>query len=211
MRVSAPVGLFASLAVLAAAAAPAAASGTGGVAAEGAPARTPARHVTPAVPPHAAPVTARSSSLSYTGPVYQRSATGEVVPYQPATVGAPAAGGVTGAGGSPVGLVAPHLPLCEAASPDADPALVVADAVGQLLRYSLVDRDERGLRMHRLVQGAARDRSTPSARAGALRAAVRTADQRRRLAARQAGRRIEIDAVEHVLASVREIAERSVG
>jgi DNA-binding SARP family transcriptional activator len=71
----------------------------------------------------------------------------------------------------PVGLLAPHLPL-RSADPDDDPALAVADAVGQLLRYSLVDRDERGLRMHRLVQGAARDRSPRIERIACLRTAV---------------------------------------
>jgi len=60
--------------------------------------------VTAVVPPHAAPVTARSSSLSYTGPVYQRTASGQVLPYQPAPVGAAAPGAVTGAGGSPVSV-----------------------------------------------------------------------------------------------------------
>jgi cell wall-associated NlpC family hydrolase len=85
------------------------ASSTGGVAAEGAPSHRPSRHVSPALvaPPHAAPVTARSASLSYTGPVYQRTATGEVVPYQAAAPGAPAA---SATGGSAVGVAVPAKP-----------------------------------------------------------------------------------------------------
>jgi cell wall-associated NlpC family hydrolase len=84
------------------------ASSTGGVAAEGAPSHRPSRRVSPAplAPPHAAPVTARSASLSYTGPVYQRTATGEVVPYQAAGP-APAA---SATGGSPVGVAVPAKP-----------------------------------------------------------------------------------------------------
>jgi len=69
------------------AAAPASAASTGGVVAGGeAPSgstSTPAKPTTtaPAVP-HA-PITARSSSLAYTGPVYEKTASGEVVPYAP--------------------------------------------------------------------------------------------------------------------------------
>jgi cell wall-associated NlpC family hydrolase len=87
---------------MAMAATPALASTTGGVtAATGA---TPAKPATPkAAPIHTAPVTARTPSLAYTGPVYEKTATGEVVPYQPPTP----AGQVNGAtGGSPVGVAA---------------------------------------------------------------------------------------------------------
>lgn len=63
---------------------PAAASATsnGGVApvSTGTPAITPA----PAVKPHTAPVTSNSTNLAYSGPVYERTATGQVVPYESA-------------------------------------------------------------------------------------------------------------------------------
>jgi cell wall-associated NlpC family hydrolase len=52
---------------------------------------------------HTAPVTARSSNLTYRGPVYERTAAGAVVPYQPPTP-AGQLGGSTG--GSPVGTAA---------------------------------------------------------------------------------------------------------
>jgi hypothetical protein len=102
--------VFASLAVFAMSAAPAMASGTGGVAAEGPPShKRPSRHVSSALlaPPNAAPIVARSQSLVYTGPVYQRTVTGEVVPYAPA-----APSGQTGSvtGGSPVGVAAATKP-----------------------------------------------------------------------------------------------------
>jgi cell wall-associated NlpC family hydrolase len=96
------------LAVAATSAAPAIASSTGGVAAE-APAAPRRSHRVPqavVVPPHAAPVTAHSSSLTYAGPVYQRTATGEVVPYQAAV----AAGQASPTGGSAVGVAVPAKP-----------------------------------------------------------------------------------------------------
>jgi cell wall-associated NlpC family hydrolase len=51
---------------------------TGGVAAGGAPAPTVKA---PATKPHTAPVTSHSTSLPYRGPVYQKTATGQIVPY----------------------------------------------------------------------------------------------------------------------------------
>jgi hypothetical protein len=74
-----------------------AASGPGGVPAggAGAPAAT-----APAPPPHAAPVTARSGNLAYRGPVYEKTASGAIVPYQPLLPSAQASGTT---GGSPVG------------------------------------------------------------------------------------------------------------
>jgi cell wall-associated NlpC family hydrolase len=68
-------------------------------------------------PPHAAPITARSSKLLYTGPVYQKTATGEIVPYQPPV----APGQANPTGGSPVGVAA-----------EAKPQLLVP---GSLARY----------------------------------------------------------------------------
>jgi len=41
---------------------------------------------TPSVPAHAAPVTAKTSTLAYKGPVYEKTATGAVVPYVPPPV-----------------------------------------------------------------------------------------------------------------------------
>jgi hypothetical protein len=98
--------VFCSLSLLATGAAPALASGTGGVSAAGSlPTQPPTS--APPVPLHAAPVTARSSSLAYTGPVYQRTSAGAVVPYQ-----APAPTGqvTVVTGGSPVGTAAATKP-----------------------------------------------------------------------------------------------------
>jgi cell wall-associated NlpC family hydrolase len=93
------------MAILAASAAPALASGTGGVLATGPASSVRSinkRPVAPVVPLHASPVTSRSMSLAYGGPVYQRTATGEVIPYQaPISPGQPSP-----TGGSPVGVAA---------------------------------------------------------------------------------------------------------
>jgi cell wall-associated NlpC family hydrolase len=85
------------------------ASNPGGVAA-GTP--TNAKHATnspatPIVPPGAAPITAKSSNIAYHGPVYERNAAGQVVPYVPA--GSPTAE-VSTTGGSAVGSVGPGKP-----------------------------------------------------------------------------------------------------
>lgn len=63
------------------------AGGPGGVVASGpAPAAgAPKPHL------HLAPVTSRNQSLAYKGPVYERTATGQIVPYVPAPTPAPAA------------------------------------------------------------------------------------------------------------------------
>ncbi len=71
-----------------------------------APRRSKARHAkpkAPAVPPHAAPITATTPNVLYTGPVYEKTPTGEVVPYQPPL---PAAQMSSLTGGSPVGTTA---------------------------------------------------------------------------------------------------------
>jgi cell wall-associated NlpC family hydrolase len=104
--------IFCSLTILSTAAMPALATKTGGVAAVSpAPAAsggsTPTKPVTPAKPVHTDPVTAPTPNVLYTGPVYEKTATGEVVPYAPP---APA-GQVNGAtGGSPVGVAADTKP-----------------------------------------------------------------------------------------------------
>ncbi len=61
----------------------------------------------PKVPTGAAPITARSRSVAYHGPVYEETPTGEVVPYQPLTEAAPESA-LTG--GSPVGQIASTKP-----------------------------------------------------------------------------------------------------
>jgi len=110
LQVRAPGVFFCSLTLLAVSATPALAVSTGGVvaggssAAAGAPAKAPAA---PAKPIHTAPITARTPNLAYKGPVYEKSVTGQIVPYQPPAP-AGAAGGETG--GSPVGVVADTKP-----------------------------------------------------------------------------------------------------
>jgi cell wall-associated NlpC family hydrolase len=120
--------LFCSLTAMAVLATPALAGGTGGV-----PAATPAKPAAPAVPLHAAPITARNASVTYTGPVYEKTATGEVVPYQ-----APSAAGQTTAstasnptGGSPVAPPTPGAPSTGTGA-EAKPNLLVP---GTLARY----------------------------------------------------------------------------
>jgi cell wall-associated NlpC family hydrolase len=101
-----PSVVFSSLVAFAVSAAPAMAGSTGGVSAGGAPShKRPSRRVSSALvaPANAAPITARSQSLTYAGPVYQRTATGELIPYSPAAPSGPT-GSVTG--GSPVGIAA---------------------------------------------------------------------------------------------------------
>jgi cell wall-associated NlpC family hydrolase len=113
---------------MAALATPALAGGTGGVAA--AP-PTPAKPAAPAVPPHAAPITAPTPNVTYTGPVYEKTATGEVVPYQPPTPTSPTSSGSPTAtdptGGSPVVATSPV-----GVTADVKPDLLVP---GALARY----------------------------------------------------------------------------
>jgi cell wall-associated NlpC family hydrolase len=123
LRVRALSAFLGSLTVLAGAATPALAGMTGGAAAAGATAGAggAARHAAsaaPAAPIHASPITARSTRLLYRGPIYQKTATGEILPYQP-----PPPGGLlsSATGGSPVGVAA-----------DTKPELLVP---GSLARY----------------------------------------------------------------------------
>jgi hypothetical protein len=95
------VAVIGSMAIAGLTAAEASASGTGGVA----PAGTEVT-VAPAAPVHTAPVTSRHSSLAYHGPVYVRTATGEVIPYVPTATGASA--GATG--GSAAAVTTPGKP-----------------------------------------------------------------------------------------------------
>jgi cell wall-associated NlpC family hydrolase len=127
LRVRALIALLGSLTVLAGATTPALAGITGGASTGGAPAGAgktstgAARHAAEAAPPaplHAAPITARSTRLLYRGPIYQKTATGEILPYQPPQPGGLLSGAT---GGSPV-----------AAAADTKPELLVP---GSLARY----------------------------------------------------------------------------
>ena len=123
MRVRTLSTFLSSLTILAVTAAPAWSATTGGAAAEESttapvPSTTPAA-TAPAI--HLSPITAKSRSVVYTGPIYQKTATGEVVPYVPA---APAEALTNATGGSPVSGVA--------ATTGAKPQLLVP---GSLARY----------------------------------------------------------------------------
>jgi cell wall-associated NlpC family hydrolase len=104
--------IICSLVVWVIAPAPALANSTGGVLAGSGSASSPpsaGSHSkrSPGAPAGAAPITARSPSLAYSGPVYEKTASGEVVPY-PAPVPA-AEEGAAGAG-SPQGAAADTKP-----------------------------------------------------------------------------------------------------
>jgi cell wall-associated NlpC family hydrolase len=104
--------IISSLAVGVIAPAPAPASSTGGVLAGSSSATSPASKGShpkrsPTAPAGAAPITARSPSLAYTGPIYEKTAAGEVIPYR-----SPLPEGQEGtvAGGSPQGVAADSKP-----------------------------------------------------------------------------------------------------
>jgi cell wall-associated NlpC family hydrolase len=102
-----------SFALVATSAPPALAASTGGVAPGAATAPRHAKRkaaATLTVPLGGAPVTTRSSSLAYTGPVYERTATGAVIPYQPPV---PTAQVTVVTGGSAVGSAAAAAPKPE--------------------------------------------------------------------------------------------------
>jgi cell wall-associated NlpC family hydrolase len=95
------------------------AAGPGGVAAVEPPSSAGGSSTTStATPAHAAPVTAKTPNVTYKGPVYEKTVTGEIVPYTP-----PAAPGQTG---SPTGGAA------VAATAEGKPELLVP---GTLARY----------------------------------------------------------------------------
>jgi cell wall-associated NlpC family hydrolase len=97
--------ILCSLTLAATGASGAFAASTGGAAAGGA-TTAPAA---PATPIHTAPVTAKTPKLTYKGPIYQKTATGEIVPYVPPT--APVQpGAVTPSGGAAVGVTADTKP-----------------------------------------------------------------------------------------------------
>jgi cell wall-associated NlpC family hydrolase len=125
LRVRTLISFLGSLTILGVAATPSPAATTGGASPGGATSTTsapttgaPATPAVPAPPIHLTPIVSHTTKIAYKGPVYQKTATGEVVPYQPPT----ASGQMTGAtGGSPVGVAA-----------DTKPELLVP---GSLARY----------------------------------------------------------------------------
>jgi len=80
---------------------------TSAVSGGSAPAGSSTHASAPKVPPGAAPVTARTSTVVYHGPVYEKNATGQIVPYAPLTTAAPE-NAITG--GSLVGVIASTKP-----------------------------------------------------------------------------------------------------
>jgi cell wall-associated NlpC family hydrolase len=86
LRVRTLSAVVCSFALVATSAPAALAASTGGVSAGGAASPRHAKRkaaATLTVPLGAAPVTSRSANVAYTGPVYERTLTGAVVPYQP--------------------------------------------------------------------------------------------------------------------------------
>lgn len=83
------------------------AASTGGASAS-APVTTAPTTAPPKPKLHLSPVTSHSASLRYTGPVYEKTVTGEVVPYVPLSQQTGQANG--GTGGSPVGVTAATKP-----------------------------------------------------------------------------------------------------
>jgi cell wall-associated NlpC family hydrolase len=109
LRVRALSAFLSSVSILAIAGTPALAGAAplaGTTGAGGTSASTPTTttgSVTPAPKIHLSPITSRSPHLTYKGPVYEKTATGEIVPYQPPP---PASQLSTSTGGSPVGVAA---------------------------------------------------------------------------------------------------------
>ncbi len=102
MRVRTLSSVVASLIISALAASPAFGVTTGGAAAESpTPATAPA---TPKPAIHLSPITSKSRSLAYKGPLYEKTPTGEVVPYTPTAPTATPVASTTG--GSAVGTAA---------------------------------------------------------------------------------------------------------
>lgn len=124
-----------SLALLAVAAPTALATSPGGaVAGSTTPTLAPA---TPAPHIHLSPITARTPRLSYNGPVYERTASGQIVPYTPAAATGPTAQASstssTLTGGSSVGAGAPAASApTTPTGPTPRPELLVP---GHLARY----------------------------------------------------------------------------
>lgn len=126
MRVRTLSSFLGSLTILAIAATPGMAASTGGAAA-GSTTPTPAPTTAPAI--HLSPIVSKSRRLTYKGPIYQKTATGEVVPYVPT---APAAQLTTATGGSPVGSAAANAPEAAPTAGTPQPQLLVP---GSIARY----------------------------------------------------------------------------
>jgi hypothetical protein len=116
------------LTILAIAATPGMAAGTGGAAAGSTTPATPAPSTAPAI--HLSPIVSRSRRLSYKGPIYEKTATGEVVPYVPSAPATPAL--TTATGGSPVGSAAANTTEAPPAAGTPQPELLVP---GSIARY----------------------------------------------------------------------------
>ncbi len=140
MRVRTLCGaVVSSLIVPALAAAPALGVATGGAAAEGPASKTAPAAATPGPTIHLSPVTARSRSLAYKGPIYEKTASGQVVPYVPSSSVSPSsvpASLTSATGGSPVGTASTVNTTSGAApsasAPTPQPELLVP---GSLARY----------------------------------------------------------------------------
>jgi cell wall-associated NlpC family hydrolase len=134
LRVRTHSAFLGSLAIVALATPSALASSPGGaVAGTSTPMAPASNHPASAVPHiHLSPITARTPRLSYSGPIYERTASGQVVPYQPAapTAQPTAQASSTLTGGSSVGAPtpAPSVPT----GPASKPQLLVP---GHLARY----------------------------------------------------------------------------
>jgi hypothetical protein len=121
---------FCSLSFLVIPASPALAVATGGVAAGGSTPKTSAGASTPAPAIHTDPVTARTPNVAYKGPVYEKTSTGAVVPYQPVAASTTPTGQASPVtGGSPVGSAAdsaaPGVVVPSVGGPVAKPELLV--------------------------------------------------------------------------------------
>jgi cell wall-associated NlpC family hydrolase len=122
LRVRTLSTFLSSMTILAIAATPALSATTGGAAAgsAAAPVATTPTATAPAI--HLSPITAKSRRLTYKGPIYQKTATGEVIPY---VAPAPAAQLTNATGGSAVSGAT-------ATTADTKPQLLVP---GSLARY----------------------------------------------------------------------------
>ena len=115
MRVRTLSSFLGSLTVLVLAATPALGATTGGAVAEvpstSTGTTTPTTPLAPKPAIHLSPITAKSRSLAYKGPVYEKTATGEVVPYVPTAPIAPAAALTSTTGGSSTATAATATPV----------------------------------------------------------------------------------------------------
>ncbi len=110
MQVRTACALVSSLLLLGTGADSAQAANTGGASVGSTP--TPAATPAPVAPTlHLFPVTARSSNIAYKGPVYVKTATGEVVPYSPSTGTAPTGTAASATGGSAPAAATTETPL----------------------------------------------------------------------------------------------------